>query len=354
MRSPALLALATAVAATALAGCGGDDGGATTHVETGGPSPGAPQTTVAVERLPALVYASNREGPYRLFASDPAGGQPLRVTNEQATFPAWTPDGRRLTFVTEQRGAAPGASHGHDDEGEQDPHEHGLAEGDQVTIAAVALAGPQRAVATFPTGSRIPSHPTLRRVDGHDQIAYQAAALGSGESPSINGPSDIDVLAPTESARRTLVTAGGAAYQPAWSPDGRRLAVALGTPRCRSRRCDQTLVLRRPDGGRDRTLVADGVAGAPAWSPDGRTIAFTWDRGDGPALWTVAVAGGRPRAVPGGGPSASEPTWSPDGRRLAFSRGCDIHVVAVAGGRSRNLTRSPGVCEISPTWRPAG
>jgi hypothetical protein len=35
-------------------------------------------------------------------------------------------------------------------------------------------------------------------------------------------------------------------------------------------------------------------------------------------------------------------------------RGCDILVQGVGERRATNLTRSRGVCEISPAWRPGG
>ena len=106
-------------------------------------------------------------------------------------------------------------------------------------------------------------------------------------------------------------------------------------------------------GGNDEprsALVSSGAPAGPAFSPDGDQVAFSWDRGNGPALWLVGVNGlGLERLTDGR--DDSEPSWSPDGRHIVFSRGCDLWIVDPAGGIERRLTQTR-YCEISPAWRP--
>jgi dipeptidyl aminopeptidase/acylaminoacyl peptidase len=80
---------------------------------------------------------------------------------------------------------------------------------------------------------------------------------------------------------------------PSWSPDSRRVVMALGTDRERSR-----LYLLAADGSDRRWLTRDPAGetvptadAGPTWSPDGLTIAFTRRAGGASTLWTVNTAG---------------------------------------------------------------
>jgi Tol biopolymer transport system component len=88
------------------------------------------------------------------------------------------------------------------------------------------------------------------------------------------------------------------------------------------------LTFEGADGGAARVLAPTLAAiGIPAWSPDGRTIAV-WSSAKvdlpeyaGTQLFTVDVASGSARAVSRvyvGFPPADPPQWSPDGRSIAY------------------------------------
>jgi len=101
---------------------------------------------------------------------------------------------------------------------------------------------------------------------------------------------------------------------PAWSPDGRRIAFAK----------DGQIHVMNADGSGVTNLTSDfSVNRGPAWSPDGRRIAFHSDRdADGNfvifEIYTMAADGTVPirlTDLPGDHSSAA---WSPDGRTIAF------------------------------------
>jgi Tol biopolymer transport system component len=156
---------------------------------------------------------------------------------------------------------------------------------------------------------------------------------------------------------------------PSWSPDGRWLAFSvLGG--------DDDLWLAATDGTGSKILQTAfvTVSGGPAWSPDGRRLAVVGFVGPGPTVGPDAVhfvdarTGELLRALPapeglgfGGGLA-----WSPDGRWLAFdafgrdgtSTGAGIYLVHPDGSGLRLLTSwsCPGnVCAaLDPAWSPDG
>jgi len=75
---------------------------------------------------------------------------------------------------------------------------------------------------------------------------------------------------------------------PAWSPDGKRLAVVI---------LDR-IWMTAPDGrdARELTRVAESER-EPAWSFDGKRIVFVADRGDGFDLYVIDPRGGIPEKV---------------------------------------------------------
>ena len=124
-------------------------------------------------------------------------------------------------------------------------------------------------------------------------------------------------------------------YNPAWSPDGRELAVATEAVVDPATRKGISEILRVDVAtGRSRVIVGtagnagnagntgnsglDGVQ--PSWSPHGWRIAY-WGVPTASArriLWTVPAEGGAPSKVLDDGATNWNPVWSPDGAWLYF------------------------------------
>jgi Tol biopolymer transport system component len=148
-----------------------------------------------------------------------------------------------------------------------------------------------------------------------------------------------------------LRVAARAPKEPAWSPDGQKIAFMAPTP------TDFHWHIQIADGnGKNVRDLARGAAD-PAWSPDGRYIAFTQDSGGGGvkhSLVVVSAAGGEVRRITSAG---RQPSWSPTGDRLVFDTrvrsGYALFTVGVDGRGSRRLTDLPGE-QGSPAWSPDG
>src|SRR5688500_13745364 len=129
----------------------------------------------------------------------------------------------------------------------------------------------------------------------------------------------IAVLEVRSRAVRVLTGGNGYDEDPAWSPDGRRIAWARTVFGAGSTTTYPEIWVMRRGGGGARRLTHNGVGDfAPAWSPDGRRIAFTRYRGrEGEArgIWVMGRTGKAERRLVRNG---SRPAWSPDGKRIAY------------------------------------
>ncbi|MFC5178572.1 DPP IV N-terminal domain-containing protein [Nocardioides taihuensis] len=162
-----------------------------------------------------------------------------------------------------------------------------------------------------------------------------------------SGTFDLAAVEPDGSNMVTLVATGTDEAQPAYSPDGDRIAY-------RSSDAGSADIYVANADGTDpvRLTSSPAVDDSPSWSPDGQQIAFDSDRSGSFDIFSVQSDGSdvtRLTSTPANDFFAS---WAPDGRRIAFDRGADIHWMSVPGGEVRRLTSDSA--STMPEWSPDG
>ncbi len=231
--------------------------------------------------------------PPGIYAINPDGtGATLLVNdfNDGTGEPAWSPDGRRLAFVSRR-------------------HQ----------------------VYGFPG----------------DLAVYVMSADGSGLARLTNSP------APDE--------------WPAWSPDGTKLAFNRFT--CMNPDCTQQgyrAVYTVNVDGTSLTRLTDPVGVGddewPTWSPDGTRIAFVRSTDSTASdVYVINADGSNLVRLTDGHYAVWTPAWSPDGLRIAYARApyfsgigdFDLYVMNADGSHVRQLTSGPAA-DFFPSWSPDG
>lgn len=179
-----------------------------------------------------------------------------------------------------------------------------------------------------------------------------------------DGSPNLYLMDSTGGRLRRLTSAPAADSNAAWSPDGRALVFASGrdgvTGPLGAARRHASLFAINADGSDLRQLSrVSGYSAEPAWSPDGSQIAFISDRDGNPSLYVMRSDGGEVRRLTDEGFFEGRPSWSPDGRRLAFFRTgtlgdrphATIQVIDLHGGKASTLVPGNG---YDPAWSPDG
>jgi Tol biopolymer transport system component len=168
----------------------------------------------------------------------------------------------------------------------------------------------------------------------------------------------IFVMAADGANQTQLTTTGTADYQPAWSPDGTRIAfVSDRTPPY-----PNVYVMNANGANQVRLGTNDGGQGNhdPAWSPNGTKIVFVRDINSSSKIYVMNANGSNPVRLTNTEEAREyDPAWSPDGGKIAFVRRVadpihiGIYLTDPDGSNPTDLT--PTTIEATtPAWSPDG
>lgn len=232
-----------------------------------------------------IAFASSRRGG-GLFLISQGGTHLRRLTSIGGWNPSWSPDATKLAFVADDglyvisvRGGEarqllkstrnlPVDAPAWSPDGKTIAFERELSDLTTAIYTIPASGGTARRLAPPALGKNDPRwssaavselHPSWSP-DGQ-QIAYISTVNLTGE---VDGPVESVMVMNRDGTDRTRLSDGHTgSYEPAWSPDGRKIAF-----QCEGSLC----VLDLADPGHQQRLTGDG--GNPSWAPDSNRIVY--------------------------------------------------------------------------------
>ncbi|WP_246365959.1 amidohydrolase family protein [Kibdelosporangium persicum] len=312
-----------------------------------------------------LVFQSYRDGNFHLYVIDADGGTPRKLTSGAFDHrePVFSPDGKRLAFSSDRDGS------------------YGiwlldLASG---TLTAVTTTPDEEAMPRWsPDGQRLiftvndTAIDTVTLATGERTRLVTATGIdrfyGPGFGPDGQTPSYMRLRGPDASLMLgdQQVTTGEDVFGFAATWTGQDVwYVADGRIRVRSGAAVRDVpieasvsVVRRDYRRRVRDLDSPapqpvrGIA-SPVVSPDGSQIAYRALN----ALYLVPSTGGVPKRIVSDQYFNSDPDFSPDGRSLLYISDrlgtADLWLRDLASGTDKVLTSLPGA-QTMPRWSPDG
>jgi len=258
-----------------------------------------------------------------------------------------------------------------------------------LAVAAVLPLALMSRLGTRPPGTQASAAPTLPPREAGSSIPSWTKRLHGEVAYGCGGA--LCLMRPDRTGKRML-SAPAPQWDPAWSPDGRRLAFRGYYGPAKG---DFTLYVVDANGCHLTKLNAAMNGTSPSWSPTGRQIAFVIEginvinadgtashsltrdtptySDDSPAwsasnriafvrtrnrtslgeIYTMNADGSRVAALTHGAPGFGEPSWSPDGKSIAFVANPPGTIeVANANGTRAHRVSPRSWTSYSPTWTP--
>ena len=280
---------------------------------------------VGAEAQAQIAFTSERDGNREIYVMDADGANPQKLTDSPLVDwdPSWSPDGRHIAFTANGR-----------------PGDWGARGGDlEIYVMDASGANPRK----LTNNHRQDTDPAWSP-DGK-RIAYVS---------TIDRNQDIYVMDVHGGNQRKLTNSGNVHihnWKPSWSPNGERIAFTS------NRDGNLEIYMMDNDGSNQRRLTNSGDIhihnSKPSWSPDGRRIAFTSNRDGNLEIYVMNTDGGQQRNCTKD-MHGDDPSWSPDGKRIAFVSERDgnkeIYTINANGRRDpQRLTDNPQA-DTDPAW----
>jgi len=215
-----------------------------------------------------------------------------------------------------------------------------------LTLVVAATATPTPTATTTPTPTEI--------------ITPIPLGGGSGLIAFVSNRSNgfqVWLMSVDGSDQQQLTDLPDGACQPAWSPDGTKIAFISPCPGRQSQYTGARIYIFNLAAREiDPLPVPANAAGDydPAWSPDGTKIAFTSLRDElKPAIFLFDLETDTLTRLSEAGQLERQPAWSPDGQQIVYVREVGLYqiwLMAADGANPERFTVSGTLNDIYPAW----
>jgi Tol biopolymer transport system component len=286
-----------------------------------------------------IAFSSNRDGDFEIYSMNADGSGVTQLTNNSASDfqPAWSPDGTKIAFTSNR------------DPGDPDCDGEFVLCNTEIYVMNADGSGQTRLTDSPNNPEDEPSF----RPDGAAVSYHRIEFCGSF------GCEDNIFTQTLNGSSITRFPFGGYALDPAWRPDGGKLAfkcIAYDGA-CPPGNVLSGIYTANPDASSAQRLCCAYPAGSnfPDWRPDGAKLAFSQDCSPSCSSNRIAAINADGTGLVPLRDQATNPAWSPDGAKIAFDdqsgANSEIAVMNPDGTGFVDVTNNSAI-DQGPSWQP--